>query len=500
MAEKARFFDSVAGDRIYSSTDWADIFAAFVTDGYLVDEGDMFSTTEDSPADMSVNVGTGIAWIQGREYENTAELDLTIAANASGNPRIDRVVIRLHFGNRTINTVIKQGTPAGSPAAPTLTRDGTMWELSIAKVAVANGAASIVNANITMERDDVLVMGVAAGPKIRTQAEPMTTTQRDALSGANLFAGRLIFNTTTARTELYTGAAWVATYVAADVQVFTASGTWTKPAGAKLVLVECFGSGGGGGGGGSATTNGGAGGGGGACTRKWYDPANLSATEAVTVGAGGTGGAATSGGVSGNSSSFKDCVGYPGRLGSSGTGAGGGGGGTGSDGSGGTGGGPAPTATGLTPASTFAVGGGGAGGGTQGVNDAGCAEFGGGGGAGGGDSTSTIGIGGGSMNGGGGGGAGRGSNATAAATAGGGSGYSRGGGGAGGVGTTGAAGSAGGRQQGGGGGAHNTGGVGGAGGAGGVAGGGGGGGGRGSTTGGVGGNGGRGEVRVITFF
>ena len=53
--------------------------------------------------------------------------------------------------------------------------------------------------------------------------------------------------------------------VAANIQTFTASGTWTKPAGVTFVQVTCIGGGAGGGGGrrsASGTVAGGGGGGG----------------------------------------------------------------------------------------------------------------------------------------------------------------------------------------------------------------------------------------------
>lgn len=107
--------------------------------------------------------------------------------------------------------------------------------------------------------------------------------------------------------------------VSVSIQTFTASGTWTKPAGLLFAVVEQQAPGGGGGGG----SNSGTGvsvaqsGSGGGYTKKLYMASDLSATETVTVGAPSTGGAAgNNAGTAGGNSTFKGMTANGGSLGS----------------------------------------------------------------------------------------------------------------------------------------------------------------------------------------
>ncbi len=86
-----------------------------------------------------------------------------------------------------------------------------------------------------------------------------------------------------------------------SVTVFTASGTWTKPAGVKKIVVWVVAAGGGGGGG--ISGGGGGGGGAGGAAIKLMDVSAISSVS-VTVGAGGAGGASGADGAAGGSSSF----------------------------------------------------------------------------------------------------------------------------------------------------------------------------------------------------
>jgi len=94
-------------------------------------------------------------------------------------------------------------------------------------------------------------------------------------------------------------------------QVFTASGTWTKPSNLVAALIELVGGGGGSGGceaTGTGESNGGAGGGAGGYSRKLVLTASLGSTETVTIGAAGAaGGSGTAGGTGGTTSFGAHC-------------------------------------------------------------------------------------------------------------------------------------------------------------------------------------------------
>lgn len=135
-----------------------------------------------------------------------------------------------------------------------------------------------------------------------------------------------------------------------SVQIFGASGTYTKPAGITFIKVTVVGGGGGGGKCGGGTSRGNGGGGAGGAAIEWIDVSALASGVTVTIGAGGAG--ATSGWSSGNPGGTSSFGSYCSATGGGGgetenTGGSGGYGGAGSGGtiniSGGGGGGMGQT-------------------------------------------------------------------------------------------------------------------------------------------------------------
>lgn len=156
MAIRSGFFNSVGGDRLYDAARFAEYFAAFIGSGVFSDPTTSLQIQADTG--MNVKVKSGKAWISGYIMINDADYTEAIPTEAVLN-RIDRLVVRLHYANRTMTIVRKAGTAASSPVAPSVTRDANMYELSLATIQINAGTSAITSGMITDTRSDSNVCG-----------------------------------------------------------------------------------------------------------------------------------------------------------------------------------------------------------------------------------------------------------------------------------------------------------------------------------------------------
>ncbi len=156
-------FNSVSGDRKNGADAFAEYFSNFISDGIFDNKYDGLKVQANG--DMTVTVLAGAGFISGHAYISESRTDtVTVtAATAGGNPRIDRVVLRLSSGDRSMSIDIKTGTPAAVPVAPELTRDVNEWELCLAEIYVGRSVTALYQENITDTRMNSEVCGYCVG-------------------------------------------------------------------------------------------------------------------------------------------------------------------------------------------------------------------------------------------------------------------------------------------------------------------------------------------------
>ncbi|MNW27576.1 hypothetical protein D3C74_43750 [compost metagenome] len=164
MPQKSGFFDTTADDpREYPAREFAEYFARFVGNGVF--SGGTKLKVEVTGSDMNVAISPGYAWINGYMYsvfESALVLPITPATTAD---RIDRIVLRLDVSTpvRSIRALVLPGNPATNPAAPAITRSGSIYDLSLAQVRVIANTTIIRGEQVTDERLNNTVCGLVTG-------------------------------------------------------------------------------------------------------------------------------------------------------------------------------------------------------------------------------------------------------------------------------------------------------------------------------------------------
>lgn len=207
--------------------------------------------------------GAGSIYINIQNYQELEELSDVLVGTQAEKDLLSWDNTSLVWRNRTLSAAGVAASTTTITANGGLTGGG---DLS------ANRTISVASAGVTYD-------------KIQNTSAASLLIGRGSAAGA----GSVQELTVTSPLSI-SGTVLSALGVTVDTQEFTSSGTWTKPANARMVFVRCLG--GGSGGAGATTAAGGVGGCAGNVSETWFEASVLGSTETVTCGAAGTAGAA----------------------------------------------------------------------------------------------------------------------------------------------------------------------------------------------------------------
>lgn len=284
---------------------------------YVLKAGDTMTGKLNLPASTTANSSLNIPYGVDPTSPNlgdiwTTSTGIKIRRGTSGSPETATVAVlgrNTFTGAQTVTASITSGSvldvtntqAAGTPSvAATFTATGTAPAVTITQngngggLKIVNPTGTGESLRVEDESPESTPFVVSATGKVGIGVEP------DASVSLSIDSTGVKFSDGSIQTTAPTGG------TPTDVQVFTSSGTWTKPANARKVVVELVGGGGGGASGskrpiGGSTNVGGGGGGAGGFTKNEFNPNDLTSTVSITIGAGGDGGPSqTTNGAQGN--------------------------------------------------------------------------------------------------------------------------------------------------------------------------------------------------------
>lgn len=127
-----------------------------------LDTPGMAVTVSDGVGWMSNGNGDGVVWWNDSEAANTSKLQLSIDAADGVLNRIDRIIVEWKTTNYVDLPEIKvlKGSVSSTAKAPDLTNNGTVRQISLARITVNAGVTAITASMITDERLDTGVCGL----------------------------------------------------------------------------------------------------------------------------------------------------------------------------------------------------------------------------------------------------------------------------------------------------------------------------------------------------
>lgn len=200
--EKSFPFDAVETesgyDKEYVADDFARYFRAFISSGIFMKEPTNLQVIANG--DMTVTLKPGKMIIEGYRYDNTADIIIDIDPADGVLGRIDRVSATWSQEDRDIHYTLQKGTPSYTPIAPECRRSEEYKDYVVADIYVAAGAIKIQKQNITDQRLNSDVCGLAT-PFTDLNTDAIFTQYQDAVNEFLKFADTCIDSTVVGQIE-----------------------------------------------------------------------------------------------------------------------------------------------------------------------------------------------------------------------------------------------------------------------------------------------------------
>lgn len=170
MAFRYGYFDSeITGiddegmpifDRAETSDLFALLFANLVSDGVLALPSNCFRVRAAGNG-LGLELDPGFGMVKGHFCYNDEVEQLSILTVPQQYGRIDRVVMRCNYLQRTVEIIIKSGMESANPVPPDLVQPaaGDYFELCLANIHLSAGQQVITQSSITDTRSDSRVCG-----------------------------------------------------------------------------------------------------------------------------------------------------------------------------------------------------------------------------------------------------------------------------------------------------------------------------------------------------
>ena len=185
-------------DKVYVADDFARYFRAFISSGIFMKDPTNLQVIANG--DMTVTLKSGKMIIEGYRYDNSGDIIISIDPADGVLGRIDRISATWSKDDRDIHYTLQKGTPSYEPVAPECRRTEEYKDYVVADIYVAAGVIKIQQQNITDQRLNTEVCGLAV-PFTEINTDNIFTQYQDAVNEFLKFADTCIEGTVVGQIE-----------------------------------------------------------------------------------------------------------------------------------------------------------------------------------------------------------------------------------------------------------------------------------------------------------